>query len=769
MKYLIFLLSLLPVFTYGQMSLTGKVLDEKELPVEFANVALFSLPDSSFLQGGTTNVTGSFYIEVPVVSKGYAVISFVGYESVVLQSVQGDVGTIRLTPQAIQLQEAVVTVKRPTVISKPDRLVVNVAGSILSAALDGMEMLQKTPGLISTARGGISVAGKGAPVIYIDGKKVQDMEEVKMLNPQNIKSIEVIDNPSSAYEADGHAVLLVHTIRRHDLYYVRLGGNLLQGRRLGEGAYVDASFSKKKISTNLYYGFSDGNGKTYEKNDRYLANEPYLHSYTEEITQSAKHTYKAAVDYDITSSHRIGIQANGFSSVSRSHSDKSTSFFNEELSPFVTKNHDKQSSNLVNASGYYTFDMDTLGQQFRLVGDYTYQNKDRHQRFRNILDGSFEENAILNLNNNDNKVSIYEVMADYVKPFGSRWKLEAGAKYYFIKNNTVTDLRGSTNLDQLYETKEHNVAEYISFSADLSQSLSMRVGLRGEYLKREGFADQKETVNTGHYDLFPSLQISYAPSNGMKVGFSYTKRISRPSLNLLDPSLIVDSLYNRQGNPYLKSENVHAFQLSFMPIKSLTFRVGYNRLVNPVYFLLYQDETRPEIMKVRFENGAATNSYSASVIWDKDLFKWWSLSAYLSYWQSFYKYSDMHGEMLWNKKPGWYGSLQSSFLLPLDIALDAGFYYNSGGSGGSLVEKHVWNLYASIRRGFFNNALNVTLSANDIFRKTVSEQYSVLAGNNLNVWDGDYTYVNLSISYKFGKSNYRSNHQSISGTERSRL
>lgn len=769
MRYLVFLLSFLPMYAYSQLSLTGKVIDEKELPVEFVNVALFSLPDSSFLQGGTTDVTGCFHIEVPAVSKGYAVVSFVGYESVILQSLQGDVGTVRLNPQAILLQEAVVTVKRPTVVSKPDRLVVSVEGSILSASLDGMEMLQKTPGLISMARGGISVAGKGAPVIYIDGKKVQDMEEVKMLNPQNIKTIEVIDNPSSAYEADGHAVLLIHTIRRHDLYYVRLGGNLVEGRRLGEGAYVDASFSKKKISTNLYYGFSDGNDKTYETNSRYLESDPYLHSFTEEITRTAKHTYKAAVDYTITSSHQVGVQANGFSSVSRGHSEKATSFFQEELSSFLTKDHNNQSTNLVNASGYYTFDADTLGQQLKLVADYTYRDKDRRKRFKNILDGSLEENAILNLENNDNKVSIYEVMADYVKPFGTRWKLEAGAKYYFIKNNTITDLKGSTNLEQLYETKEHNVAEYVSFSADLLKTLSIRVGLRGEYSKREGFADRKEVVNTGHYDLFPSLQISYAPSNGMKAGLSYTKRISRPSLNSLDPSLIVDSLYNRQGNPYLKSENVHTFQLSFMPIKSLTFRVGYERLVNPVYFLIYQDEIRPEMMKVRFENGTVTNAYSASALWNKDLFKWWSLSAYLSYWQNFYKYSDIHGEMQWNKKPGWYGSLQSSFLLPLEIALDAGFYYNSGGSGGSLVEKRIWNLYASIRKGFLKNTLNVTLSANDIFRKTVSEQRSVLAGNNLNIWDGDYTYVNLSISYKFGKSNYRSNHQSISGSERSRL
>ena len=122
MRYLVFLLSFLPMYAYSQLSLTGKVIDEKELPVEFVNVALFSLPDSSFLQGGTTDVTGCFHIEVPAVSKGYAVVSFVGYESVILQSVQGDVGTVRLNPQAILLQEAVVTVKRPIVVSKPDRL-----------------------------------------------------------------------------------------------------------------------------------------------------------------------------------------------------------------------------------------------------------------------------------------------------------------------------------------------------------------------------------------------------------------------------------------------------------------------------------------------------------------------------------------------------------------------------------------------------------------------------------------------------------------------
>lgn len=769
MKHFYLIISILMAFqSYGQKILTGKIVDEMNLPVLSANVVLFSLPDSAFLKGISTTETGEFQIEIEEIKKPYySIISFIGYEPVILNSPAGDIGTIRLQPQLVQLKEATITAKRPTIVSKSDRTIVNVSGSILENASDGIEMLRKTPRLISTAQQGIAVAGKGAPVIYIDGKEVYDMQEVKMLNPQNVKSIEIIDNPSSAYDASGNAVVLIHTVKNRDDLYVRTGGALKSSRRLSEQVYGELSVTKKKVTSSLYYGFSDDRLKTYETNYRYQHENLYLGTDEQGWTNSLNHTYKASVDYNLSAKHVLGIQTNGFFVHDREEYNQQTSFF-DVGTPFATKKKNKNRQYQIDVTGYYTFAVDTLGQNLKVVADITRQETTGRNKFRNIIEDTREEDALLNQNNNDNEVSIYALQADYVKPFNEKYRGEIGTKYYLINNTTQTNLTGSTNLLQGYKTKEQNFAAYVSLSADLSKALSLRAGIRSEYTVRNGMNNNVTTVDTKHWDFFPSLLLNYMPYKDLVLGISYTKRISRPTLSSLDPSLVIDSLTNRQGNPYLKSANTHAFMFSFSPVKSLTFRFNYNIRLDPIYFVAFQDAEHPQVLNVRYENSEKTKSYLVDAMWDKNLFNWWSMSVYTYIWRGFYKYQD-YGVEKWNKKPMWYGSIQNTFLLPFDIGMDVGFYYNNGGSSGVLKETSSWNLYASIQKKFLKNRLNVSLSANDIFRKSIGEQHSVLPGKNWNIWDGDETYIRLSLSYRFGKSSYKYKSQSISDSEKNRM
>ena len=230
-------------------NITGRVVDENDKPIPYATIVAMQLPDSTFIGGVTSDVDGHFTLDL---SCDLLKITFVGYEPKFVSYPQGNLGTLRINVAASQLHEVTVSAKRPEITTLSDRTVVGVESTLLSSSADGMDMLRKTPGLMVDGRNNLSVIGQGTPIIYINNRRVYSMEEVYNLNPQNIKSIEIIHNPSSQYEADATAIVKIVTLRRNDDFSVRLGGTVTKSRCWSERAYADVTFSKNKFSANLY-------------------------------------------------------------------------------------------------------------------------------------------------------------------------------------------------------------------------------------------------------------------------------------------------------------------------------------------------------------------------------------------------------------------------------------------------------------------------------------------------------------------------------------
>lgn len=54
---------------------------------------------------------------------------------------------------------------------------------------------------------------QGTPLFYINGRKVRDLSELEQLKSEDIKSIRVITNPESKYDASVGSVVLIQTRR----------------------------------------------------------------------------------------------------------------------------------------------------------------------------------------------------------------------------------------------------------------------------------------------------------------------------------------------------------------------------------------------------------------------------------------------------------------------------------------------------------------------------------------------------------------------------
>lgn len=86
---------------HAQTMMTGRVVDEQQQPVPYANIVLLSLPDSVFVQGMVTDNDGRFKFEnVKSIKDKIVQISYIGYETVSCRCVGADIGTIALAADA---------------------------------------------------------------------------------------------------------------------------------------------------------------------------------------------------------------------------------------------------------------------------------------------------------------------------------------------------------------------------------------------------------------------------------------------------------------------------------------------------------------------------------------------------------------------------------------------------------------------------------------------------------------------------------------------
>ncbi|MFQ8822486.1 MAG: carboxypeptidase-like regulatory domain-containing protein [Segatella copri] len=147
----------------------GRIVDTRHQPVDFANVALLNVSDSSLITGGVTNENGQFVIPCEV-KKAIVKVSCVGYKTYCNAYRTGEVGAITLEDATINLQKIVIKGHRKYISRENGKLTLDVQNSNLKNIGKATDVIKYIPGMLYT-NGKYEVFGKGEPVIYIDGRK----------------------------------------------------------------------------------------------------------------------------------------------------------------------------------------------------------------------------------------------------------------------------------------------------------------------------------------------------------------------------------------------------------------------------------------------------------------------------------------------------------------------------------------------------------------------------------------------------------------------
>ena len=245
------------VGAYAQRAVSGQVVDETGEAVPFANVVLLTAADSALVTGGVTDETGAFRLETDAAGQALLKVSFVGYADLWMPVAAGEadaaLGRLTLASGGIALEGVTVQAQRPLIRREAGNIVTTIENSSLSMIGTADDLMRYVPGVIQMGNS-LTVAGKGAPTIYIDGRKLRDISELSRYSSNDIKTVKLILNPGAEYDADTRTVIDIRTNRRNrEGFYALAYRRLDQRRHLLNQEMLNLSYSKGKFDWFLSY------------------------------------------------------------------------------------------------------------------------------------------------------------------------------------------------------------------------------------------------------------------------------------------------------------------------------------------------------------------------------------------------------------------------------------------------------------------------------------------------------------------------------------
>lgn len=383
-KLIFFALFFCTFCMYGQTpdyTIIGKVVDADSKSIDLGNVIALSTKDSSIIKG-TFFMSGHFEINGILDSTFILKITVLGLkDQFQLVSRQNNdtlinVGTIQLTGNNT-LEEVEVTFKVPLFQWDGEKLKVNVENSALSSVGTALDVLKRSPTVRVDNTDNVSVFGKGAALIYVDGQQISSADVLKGISSTEIKEIEIISNPSSKYDASGKVVINIITKKNNLEGY---NGNLIQIASYGKGfltySGVRLNYKRKKWSTFISYGLPHGRDWKSDEYNRKVKIDSTTTEMKNKIStipyQTNFNNYRTGATYAFDSVTSVGVQYNGFYYQGKNAIDNINEVFTNTFPQLTlqTNTISKQLKFNNAASINFIKKLDTLKSEFTLAAQY---------------------------------------------------------------------------------------------------------------------------------------------------------------------------------------------------------------------------------------------------------------------------------------------------------------------------------------------------------------------------------------------------------------
>ncbi|WP_276974917.1 TonB-dependent receptor [Flavobacterium filum] len=608
--------------------------DKTALP--FVNIVLKTEKDSAFVTGTVSNEEGRFTL-TNIKSGNYVLqFSYTGFasksQSILVGSLSSflDIGTIELQQDSKQLQEVVVSSKQDDVSNKMDKKTYSVAANISQSGGSVLQTLKNLPGVTTSQEGKVELRGSDKVAILIDGKQTAltgfgSQTGLDNIPASAIERIEIINNPSAKYDANGNAGIINIIYKKNK----QQGFNGKVGFTTGVGALwqkkenlptirpqyqatpkinpsLSLNYRKNKINAFLQADWLYT--ETLNKNEfvtRTFDDGTIINQQTKRNRNTHFVTTKAGIDWNINNQNTLTIS--GLFGIEKIIDRGDQPFFNKDYSnrlrlwQFL---EDELKTTAV-ASAAYQHKFKQAGHLLNIGFNYTFHREDEKYNFVNTLPTYTGLDSFKLLS--DEHVADFNI--DYVKPL-KHGRIEGGIKFRY--RDIPTNMQFKPGFNSPLDTNAGGAATYTEIIPAVygnyvyeSKKIEAEIGLRVEYV------DLQYKVNPNHntyksdgYNYtqpFPNVRLAYKINDQNKISLFYNRRVDRP--NEVDIRIFPkydDAEIIKVGNPALRPQFTNSYELGYKN----TMKKGY------FYSALYHRSTEGTITRIATQVPPSTLIYT---------------------------------------------------------------------------------------------------------------------------------------------------------------
>lgn len=599
----IFCLFLFPLGVFAQttsVDVSGTVKDKissEALP--FVNVVLKNATDSTFVSGTITNENGLFTLSEVKPGDYVLEATFIGYTKsfaplfIGASSAFIDLGAIFLEEDLQQLNEVVVTAEQEAVSSAMDKKTYSVDANVSQGGGSVLQAMNNLPG-VTTQDGQVQLRGNSQVVVLIDGKQTAitgfgNQNGLDNIPASAIEKIEIINNPSAKFDANGNAGIINIILKKED----QNGLNGKVGLSAGLGALwvreenlpgirpqyqatpkinpsLSLNYRKKKV--NLFLQADNLYTETLNKNEfvtRTYDDGTVINQQLKRNRDTNFFTSTAGMDWFIDEQNTLTVS--GFFSQETIIDRGDQPFFdgstNESLRLWQFLEDEVLTAAM--ASVAYEHKFQQPGHKLNLGFNYTFDREDEKYFFTNTTPSFTTDESFFLIA--DQKVADFTL--DYTRPL-KHGLLETGIK--FRRRTIPTDMQFNpsetnsvldTGADGFATYKETIPAIYGNYTYEV-RKLEAEIGMRLEYVDLQYDVDPNHnTYESDGYDYlqpFPNARLTYKLDDSNQFSAFYNRRVDRPDeVDIRIFPKYDDAEIIKVGNPALRPQFTNSFELGY--------------------------------------------------------------------------------------------------------------------------------------------------------------------------------------------------------------
>ena len=757
----------------------GTVYDNTEkIPMEYANIVLFRVRDSSMVTGTVTKPDGSFMLREVPFGRFYMAANFIGYNRKTISDIfvtpkkkETDIGKIFLEPAAASLEGVEITAEKKHVEYRIDKKIVNVSQDIMTSGYSAIAVLENTPSVQVDIEGNVSLRGTSNFRVLIDGRPsiLDGSDALQQIPASTIDHIEIITNPSAKYDPDGVGGIINVVLKKQK----RPGTNgiINASASTGDKYEADIQLNHRTGIVNLFAG-ADLNYRDYQmegstKYETYLEDTTNFRN-TEIDGVMNRNGYRLRGGLDIYLTGKSTLTASGEYGkygFSREHSSNRHIFTQPVTTDEFARSESESSreGNYYDVNLSYTNKFDDKGHQLELLGIYSKRTGDDWDEQKdydtdaqwNIIDSIPEFIRTTEIEENND----FRIKADYTRPVGSEGRAEAGYQSRFdFENEKFLFLDFDYGINEwvendLYSSEmdfTRNIHSIYGIYSNTWKSFGYQVGLRGEYTDRriENPASEEAYI-IDRFDYFPTLHLSKQFEGDQQVLASYSRRIDRPRGRQLDPFVnYMDPFNARQGNPGLEPEYIDSWELSYQK------RIRRSFVALETYYRINKNKiTRIKRLQ---DDGAILHTYQnlnrdfalgAELMVNGELGKWLTVNGSVNVFD-YRLEGNVEEEDVSVSSTNWNSRLNITAKLPADFRTQLTGFYRGPSITAQGEREGYFMMNLAVRKDFFGRKLSATVSVRDVF--ATAQREMITRGENFYSYDlfrREAPIVTFSLSY----------------------